>query len=246
MYRDLPWAFKPYFWFYTDEVNNGMTKQVESADSGEQQQSTLYTMNDGAYFNKLKSTRLAATDEGEAGAFRFIHLLGGHYPFNLDENGNDIGTDNSDAIRQIRGSIKILDEYIQQLKDLGVYDNTTILVTSDHGDWGIYDEWDWPSNAIMFLKPAQSAELDAQPMKTVSTPVAHVNVQPTIIQAVGGDSSKYGETLEQVPNDNRTRKFYCTTSDGKNDVSIVEYEIDGWATDFNNWHKTGVVWDAQE
>ena len=246
MYRDLPWAFKPYFWFYTDEVNNGMTKQVESADSGEQQQSTLYTMNDGVYFNKLKTTRLSATDEGDAGAFRFIHLLGGHYPFNLDENGNDIGTDNSDAIRQIRGSIKILDEYIQQLKDLGLYDNTTILVTSDHGDWGIYDEWDASSNAIMFLKPAQSADLDAQPMKTVSTPVAHVNVQPTIIQAVGGDAAKYGETLEQVPYDNRTRKFYCTTSDGKSDVSIVEYEIDGWATDFNNWHKTGVVWDAQK
>ena len=98
----------------------------------------------------------------------------------------------------------------------------------------------------MFYKPAQSAEADAQPIKTVSTPVAHVNVQPTIIQAVGGDSSKYGETLVQVPFDNRVRKFYTTTSDGKNDVSIVEYDITGWATDFNNWHKTGAIWDAQQ
>lgn len=197
MYRDLPWAFKPYFWFYTDEVNNGMTLQVES-DDGEVQQSTLYTMNDGAYYDKLKTTKLSATDDGETGAFRFIHLLGGHYPFNLDENGNDIGTDNSDAIRQIRGSLKMLSEYIRQLKDMGLYDNTAILVTSDHGDWGIYEDWDSSSNAIMFYKPAQSAEADAQPIKTVSTPVAHVNVQPTIIQAVGGDSSKYGETLAQV------------------------------------------------
>ena len=245
MYRDLPWAFKPYFWFYTDEVNNGMTLQVES-DDGEVQQSTLYTMNDGAYYDKLKTTKLSATDDGETGAFRFIHLLGGHYPFNLDENGNDIGTDNSDAIRQIRGSLKMLSEYIRQLKDMGLYDNTAILVTSDHGDWGIYEDWDSTSNAIMFYKPAQSAEADAQPIKTVSTPVAHVNVQPTIIQAVGGDSSKYGETLAQVPFDNRVRKFYTTTSDGKNDVSIVEYDITGWATDFNNWHKTGAIWDAQQ
>lgn len=58
MYRDLPWAFKPYFWFYTDEVNNGMTLQVES-DDGEVQQSTLYTMNDGAYYDKLKTTKLS-------------------------------------------------------------------------------------------------------------------------------------------------------------------------------------------
>ena len=245
MYRDLPWAFKPYFWFYTDEVNNGMTLQVES-DDGEVQQSTLYTMNDGAYYDKLKTTKLSATDDGETGAFRFIHLLGGHYPFNLDENGNDIGTDNSDAIRQIRGSLKMLSEYIRQLKDMGLYDNTAILVTSDHGDWGIYEDWDSSSNAIMFYKPAQSAEADAQPIKTVSTPVAHVNVQPTIIQAVGGDSSKYGETLAQVPFDNRVRQFYTTTSDGKNDVSIVEYNITGWATDFNNWHKTGAIWDAQQ
>lgn len=230
---------------YTDEVNNGMTLQVES-DGGEVQQSTLYTMNDGAYYDKLKTTKLSATDDGETGAFRFIHLLGGHYPFNLDENGNDIGTDNSDAIRQIRGSLKMLSEYIRQLKDMGLYDNTAILVTSDHGDWGIYEDWDSSSNAIMFYKPAQSAEADAQPIKTVSTPVAHVNVQPTIIQAVGGDSSKYGETLAQVPFDNRVRKFYTTTSDGKNDVSIVEYDITGWATDFNNWHKTGAIWDAQQ
>ena len=41
LYRDLPWALKPPFWFYTDEVNNGMTLQVES-DDGEVQQSTLY------------------------------------------------------------------------------------------------------------------------------------------------------------------------------------------------------------
>ena len=246
MYRDLPWAFKPYFWFYTDEVNNGMTQQVEASGDETAQQSTLYTMNDGAYYEKLKTMRLSATDDGETGAFRFIHLLGGHYPFNLDENGNDIGTDNSDAIRQIRGSLKMLSEYIRQLKDMGLYDNTAILVTSDHGDWGIYEDWDSSSNAIMFYKPAQSAGADAQPIKTVSTPVAHVNVQPTIIQAVGGDSSKYGETLAQVPFDNRVRQFYTTTSDGKNDVSIVEYNITGWATDFNNWHKTGAIWDAQQ
>ncbi len=96
------------------------------------------------------------------------------------------------------------------------------------------------------LSICQTREADAQPIKTVSTPVAHVNVQPTIIQAVGGDSSKYGETLAQVPFDNRVRKFYTTTSDGKNDVSIVEYDITGWATDFNNWHKTGAIWDAQQ
>lgn len=245
MYRDLPWAFKPFFWFYTDEVNNGMTKQTEQTDVAERQ-SALYTMNDPVYYNKLKSLRLHTGDEGDTGAFRFIHLLGGHYPFNMDENGNDIGTDNSDAIRQIRGSIKIVGEYIQQLKDLGLYDQTTILVTSDHGNWGLYEEWPESSNAIMFLKPAQSSELDAQPIKTVSTPVDHVNVQPTIIQAVGGDSSKYGETLQEVPDDDRTRTFYCTTSDGKHDVSIVEYAIDGWATDFNNWHKTGVEWDAEK
>ena len=62
----------------------------------------------------------------------------------------------------------MLSEYIRQLKGMGLYDNTAILVTSDHGDWGIYEDWDSSSNAIMFYKPAQSAEADAQPIKTVS------------------------------------------------------------------------------
>ena len=44
----------------------------------------------------------------------------------------------------------------------------------------------------------------------------------------------------------REKIHHTTTSDGKNDVSIVEYDITGWATDFNNWHKTGAIWDAQQ
>ena len=28
MFRDLPWALKPFFWFYTDDVNNAMVTQT--------------------------------------------------------------------------------------------------------------------------------------------------------------------------------------------------------------------------
>ena len=63
MYRDLPWAFKPFFWFYTDEINVAMgTTDSDSGDaktteSGYQIDTTPYITNDAGFYEKLSSTQ---------------------------------------------------------------------------------------------------------------------------------------------------------------------------------------------
>ena len=61
--RDLPWALKPPFWFYTDEVNSAaLGSGAESAVNA------LWTMDDARYYATLKEQGLSAADLDGKGA----------------------------------------------------------------------------------------------------------------------------------------------------------------------------------
>lgn len=238
LYRDMPWLLKPQFWFYTDEMNNKMVSTVEGTDDA----NTLYQMNDPAYYEKLKERKLSLVDDDTAGAFRFIHLTGAHYPYIMDENGIDIGEGNATFTQQAIGSINIVAEYIDQMKELGIYDSSTIIVTADHGYWYLTPDMIGDTTSpIMLVKPANDSG-QRKPLEISDAPVSHMDFHPTVIEAMGGDSEKYGDTVFEIDDPNRKRLYYMTTSNGKHDTGIKEIEVDGDALDFSAWHLTGNEW----
>ncbi len=249
VYRSAPWIAKPFFWFYQDELNQQVLDHGKAGLDA-----TPYTEDDAEYHKALMSIGLSADDEGQNGAFRFIHLLGAHSPYILGRDGYKSDGDSSlDA--QCEGSLKIVADYIQQLKDLGVYDDTTIIVTADHGRYDY--NWEIGTNLvnnnhdigrttcpIWLVKPAQSAEDDAQVFKSSSVPTGHEDYAATVIASVGGDYSKYGTPTWNVPNEQRTRLYYQLINDIVRgvDYEVQEYAITGSANDFNNWKRTGNNW----
>ncbi len=81
LYRDMPWPLKPFFRFYTDDIN----QRVVSVEEGQLPDETTYVMNDARYFDRLKTFGLSI-DRGESkGAFRMIHLNGDHNPYTVNE-----------------------------------------------------------------------------------------------------------------------------------------------------------------
>ncbi|QOS67176.1 hypothetical protein GS424_011615 [Eggerthella guodeyinii] len=239
LYRDMPWVLKPPFWFYTDEVNSSMVNWDVDATGGD----VPYTMNDFQYFDKLKNIGLSVDNEGYNGAFRFIHLQGSHYPYAMDENGNDIGVDNSTIEKQTAGVFKIVDEYLNQLRDLGVYDDSTVIIMSDHGSWHITEEIDDVSCPIMIVKPAASSPYAfSGPMRTSDVPASHLDFEATVIEAMGMDAANYGTSLFALTDESRTRPYYAMLCEGVNEVAIQEFEIEGNALDFSGWHPTGKQW----
>ncbi len=243
-YRDVLWPFKWAFWYYTDQINRAMVASDEDTAPDE----TVYVMDDVRYYNRLSEFGLTLEDGDYDGAFRFIHLLGSHYPFSYDEEANFIGDDESNVFRQSQGALHIMKTYIAKLKEVGVYENTTIIITADHGYWTItLDPLEETSTPIMFVKPEQSAELDALPMATDEKPVSHLDLQATILDAMGLDYSEYtqrdewaGYSMFGYIDPDRVR--YYLTTDSLEDLTAVqfrEYEIDGNALDWENWHETG-------
>ena len=236
LYRDLPWALKPLFWFTTDQLNEAVVPRGERAAD-----ETPYAVDDPNYRRVLDTQHLTATDGAAAGSYRVIHLMGSHSPYLMDENANTekLPQDEDSMIRQSMGSLRLVDEYIQQLKDLGVYDQTTLIVTADHG------VWPWgnrrlpkATSPLMLVKPAGADT--SVPMQVSEAPTGHLDLPATIREALGAEAQ--GPTVFDVPDAPRERTFYWTDHDGKIDHSIIEWKVDGDALDFSSWHETGRSW----
>ena len=89
-----------------------------------------YVEDDRKFFIELKRG-LKTTDKN---AFRFYHLNGMHFPYVLDENVEYLKEgENGTAYKQALGSLKIVREYLSQLKEKSLYANSTFVVLADHG-----------------------------------------------------------------------------------------------------------------
>lgn len=233
LYRDLPWIAKPLFRFYTDDLNQAVApKDDEGADL------LPYLIDDASYYEDLKARGLAATDDAESGAFRLIHLMGAHAPYTLDANAQSVGEENSSLTAQCAGSLEIVSEYLRQLKELGVYDQTCVIVTADHGEWWKATDVDRPTNPFLLVKPA-GADASA-PCTRSEAPTGHLDLKATELEAMGLESDD--PTVFEVEEGPRKRYFYWTEYNGETDLAIREWEIDGDAQDFDDWHNTGREW----
>lgn len=67
-------------------------------------------------------------------SFSFIHLKIPHGPWIIDENGNYTNRDGK-YIHEAENALLKLSAIFNQMKKYGVYDNSQILVISDHGWW---------------------------------------------------------------------------------------------------------------
>lgn len=248
LYRDLPWLAKPLAWFYTDEVNRSMFGSGRAASD-----KTPYLMDDGSLLSRLRTEGLSTNDQDAS--YRYIHVIGAHDPFSLDRNGEEVGVGNSNPLDQAIGSMKIVETYINELKQLGVYDQTTVIVTTDHGSWWCQEgEIDQPKSPIVLFKPAASvAGGRDKPLAVSESPVSAGDILATVEEVIGApNSASFGESLvDKVEDESRYRKgeqtryFYMTTSDGVHDQKIQKYAINGDVRDLCSWSRTNVEWDAQ-
>lgn len=240
LYREAPWVMKPLFWYYTSEINNRMIANDETNLND-----SLYELDDAAILDLLRAQKVKADATDCVGSFRFIHLFGPHFPFSVDENGKNIGTNRSDQMAQARGSMRVVAEYLNQLKELGVYDDAAVIVTADHGIWDLsQDPIEWAVSPIMLAKPpyAKGSEAAQAPVRLSPMPVSHEDIQATIMAAIGGNEAAYGTSLFSVDDPQRIRTFIAQTSKGNTGQWDVEYAVEGNALDVGNWSKTGVEW----
>lgn len=226
MYRTAPVAFKQYFETDTDQINSAF-----SLEQGAQ----LHT-SDSIFYQKLTSKGLEVNSTAsEKGTFTYYHFNGCHGPYKFDEKclpASEKITPNQAA----RGALTNISEYLSQLKEQGIYEKSTIIVTADHGITGAHTELDKERTVALFYKPAGVSKGD---IKEDYRPIQFSNIVPTLLKEMGLDYSAYGTPIDEVKEDEDiVRYFYMSAAapDGSaREYELVKYEVRGDANDFNNW-----------
>ena len=224
-YVYAPEAFKPFFWMYTGEL------------SAINRLSDLYELDDPRFWNTMRQNGI--TREDATGMFTFYHLNGAHGPFSMNERGEDIGwaTGHDAELAQVAGGLNMLLQYIDMLKEAGLYDNTTIIISADHGCADVLTELNQAVCPALLVKPAGAD--DSAPMAVSEKQVNQDNLRASIISYFGLDSAAYGRTIESVAEDEDTVRYFwfqgCSNDLRVWEYNMITYEIRGDANLFENW-----------
>ena len=179
LYRGLPLVFKKF-------LTVGSTGELNSLIIfGGEIDGTTYNGYDG---DTRKAYRAMAkpgdfTDSDSDKQFTFIHFDGCHNSY-YDEQWGTSG--DTSIVISVRNSFQIIKGYIQALKDKGVYDDSTIIITGDHS----YAHDDFknirePRLTALFVKKA--GETGA--FRTSMAQTSHKDIWATIFESENLDKN---------------------------------------------------------
>lgn len=153
--------------------------------------STGYEEDDYQFCLDLLENGLSIDDYDKT--FRYYHLWGAHVPGYLDKNLNPIERESGDynTYDQMCADFKIIREYIWELKQLGIYDNTMIVITGDHGQ---HNFGSTKARAGVLIKNMdEHHELIVNP-----NPISLKNVYSSFALNAMGEYSKYGLAVKDI------------------------------------------------
>lgn len=201
-YRMFPYAVKPYLYANIDEYSHIIVPKDNRV------RHENYDFYQGLLENGL-------TVDEESNYYIVQHLMGTHM-YTTTETGQYGETSMEETAK---GCMVIVEEYLNQLKELGVYDNATIIVTADHG--GPRD-----SQIIFFMKQAWEAHKE---MLVSNAPIALTEYQATIAQAAGIDYASYGLTVSDIPQDKPRERTVWVRMYDDSLPSVQKYSGEGEA-----------------
>lgn len=220
MYKTSPFVLKNRYSYYSDDIA-AIVKAPQVWD----------TENDSLFWERLRAEGLTVSDDYTK-AYRFYHMHGAHEPYTFSDNMKYDKTGRESGLySQIRGSMKIVYEYMEQLRALGKYDDATIIITADHGQQTDFiEETGKPqkvsSPVIMIKEPHQTGSQ----LAVSDVPVSQAEMLASMVRSMGMDHRKYGAALDEVADDNKGERVFINLY-----PEFVKYTIVGDVWDIGNW-----------
>lgn len=224
-FKYLPFPFKKYS--KIDELNFNSTWNANKDEF----QNMFNHINTKVY-NMINNTNLEIVKEKQ---FKFIHVEGAHVPFDYDENLNytpNEGTYES----KMAATLKIINTYLNKLKQYDLYDNSNIIIMSDHGySYAEGDErqaslLEGRQNPILYIKGID----EKHEMYISDIPVSQSDLNDVYKDLMNGKTSE--ELFDNIDKD-RERKFIYYEFGKEN--YMEEYIQTGKAWDEDTIVKTG-------
>ncbi len=217
-FKYLPYQLKQYSMIETMNFNN--CRKPGNID--------YFTFGDVDYYNKyLSEDNLEKTEDKY---FSFTHIEGAHTPLNLDKDLNHI--EEGTYEQKVEACITIISRFIDRLKQNGVYDNSVIIITSDHGfDYkGII----YRNTPILYIKGID----EKHELYISDLPISHADMVDACLELLDGKKSD-----EIFTNIDKNRKRRFIVNEYLKEDHMVEYEQTGSVNDEDQLLPTGNVFD---
>ena len=201
LYKFFPHFLKRFAWFDTSEFNSARKMTGE------------YNMNDPRFIERFRESGFNTEDTADK-VFVMYHLRGAHPIYNLDRNGERV--ESSTLKDQVAGCFTLVKEMLQNLRDLGLYDNSTIIILADHGDVGLAER------PILLIKEAGSTG----EYVTSKTPVSLFDMAIYLTKLAGAtlEDQPYGEDFTELTEKSKRERHFFINTTGNSQAVIDEYK----------------------
>ena len=214
MFKYLPYQLKPYS--RVESVNFDSCKIDKNNE--------LFVWDNDVAYNTIKNNELNVEENKY---FQFLHIEGGHVPFNNDENVNIIPETEGTYRMKLKATLNIIDTFINRLKENNAYDNSVIVLMADHGYWASTGR----QNPILYIKGINETHDE---MVTSDIPVSYEDLVKVYLQLLDGEKT---ENLFKDIDSNRVRRFIENLFESED--TMTEYEVKGKAWDSSSIYATG-------
>lgn len=226
-FRYLPQQLKQLSWTYTEAIDDVQTIDMDD---------NLIEWANWYFRDNIANINVNA----ERPTLHLFHLKGIHVPRNYDSAFNPVSKE-VDLWESAKGVNLMLAEYLDKLKELGIYDNANIVILADHAA-NEYENSEFKQCPILLVKGMNESHdfiIDEQPVSYDDLQTGFVNL-----------SNGHTDNIFNISTDdvNRPRYHYETTwltrtisNDEKNN-DFVEYVINAHAFETDKFKATGKVY----
>ncbi len=174
---------------------------------------TPFTDENHVFFRDLESTGLSTPHQGNV--FKFYELLGPHGPLGINEFAQPVSGQDTSILEVTRGCFYMLDCYMAEMKELGIYDQASIVIMADHGNEGLRQ------CTGVLIKPPHSHQ---ETLAISSAPVSYLaDWQDTLVALLAGTPLEESGFFAISPHQPRTRQYYYFRH---SDLRIPNYMAD--------------------
>ena len=208
----------------------------EQLEAGEGSGEITASMENRVFLDHLNAGGITLDDTENS--FKFIHLEGAHSPYVYDAEVNIIDESQGTYAQNMEASVTLAERYLSALKKSGTYDNTAIIVMSDHGFNRDIDNADMGDNPFMRqcgLLLIKGVGETHDTMQISEAPVSYEDLQEAYRRLLDGAWSDAVFDCREGEHRDRRYLWYAVTDEDY----LVEYQQTGYASDLSTMIPTG-------
>lgn len=235
-FRYFPHYLKRVVYFDVDEMDAYRKIATVDGHTAENGEVEVFPWGNIEFYENIPSIEA----DIEKPAFRFIHLKGVHSYRNMHTD-MQVHEKEMELTVNEEGVVvaEILDDYLEKLKDLDIFDKSAIVIMADHGS-NAYPVGGKTQTPLLLVKGVN----EKHDFTVSQAPISYDDMQTCFLRLMQKETGN--ELFDVKEGDERARYIYFTGFNGplntkSKSEKFTEFVVNGMAHDTSSMKETGLV-----